>query len=162
VLDIAPQGSDVHSIVKQAADQTRCRFPDLFWIAKLAQAATTRILYRGTNIERSDQTEIMTMELGALVSAKEGGILEKEFYAWHKTMFADEIVPAEVLVRLEEIVVKRLGEGRLERQRLSDAVDITIPIVPSVIRVDLKKFLRAVTTLVRETKARLRARRARK
>ncbi len=148
-IGIDAEGANAQAVVEYVCSETEFRYPDLFWIAALAQAATTRLLYRETSFEDSEPTEIMALELTALLSARKGEIPDAQFLKWHRNMFGKEIRLREVLSRLELLVTERSGTKRSGMHELTDSVDVTIPLIPGVIRVDAKKAMRAVKKLLR-------------
>jgi len=86
--------------------QTEVRFPRLVPVAKLAQAATIRLLYRGSAIENQDETEIMALELTAKLAAEELGIPDAAFMTWHRSQFVEGASPQKVMRDLEALVAQ--------------------------------------------------------
>lgn len=86
--------------------QTQVRFPDLFPIAELAQAATVRLLYRGSRVEDEDVTEVMALELTAKLAADKLGVTDAEFMAWHQSQFAEGANPQTIMQNLETLVAQ--------------------------------------------------------
>ena len=93
-------------LTERILHQTQVRFPDLFPVAELAQAATIRLLYRGSAIEDDDVSEIMTLELTAKLAADKLGIPDAEFMAWHRSQFAEGVNPQIVMGDLEALVAQ--------------------------------------------------------
>ena len=89
--------------------RTEVAFPWLGPLAELAQAATIRLLYRGTTTEDTDSTEVLALEISAKLSAEKLGIPEESFIAWHRLQFADGANPHVVMQSLEQIISAHLG-----------------------------------------------------
>jgi TIR domain len=84
--------------------KTQVGFPDLFPIAELAQAATIRLLYRGSAVEDEDVTEVMALELTAKLAADKLGVPDVAFMSWHRSQFAERANPQNVMSDLEALV----------------------------------------------------------
>jgi len=138
------KGKENRRIIDFVITETELRYPDLLWIGELSQAATTRLLYRGTNVEDTDHTEIMALELTALLAARKGGIPDERYYEWHRSMFADDMSPRLVLERLESMISVSRTAASSRIAEMADSVDLTIPVIPSVIRVDAKKVIKVI------------------
>jgi hypothetical protein len=149
-IGIQIKGKEAQRIIDFVITETELRYPDLLWIAELSQAATTRLLYRNTNVEDTDHTEIMALELTALLAARKGGIRDEQYYELHRSMFAQDINPRLVLERLESMISipKTTSSSRIAE--MADSVDVTIPVVPGVIRVDAKKVIKVIKKFFRK------------
>jgi hypothetical protein len=149
-IGIQIKGKEVQQIIDFVITETELRYPDLLWVGELSQAATTRLLYRGTNVEDTDHTEIMALELTELLSARKGGIPDERYYEWHRSMFADDMNPRLVLERLESIISAPKTAASSRIAEMADSVDVTIPVVPGVIRVDAKKVIKVIKKFFRK------------
>jgi len=141
------------SLVNQIVRETEARLPDMLWIAKLAQTATLRLLYRNTNIESADVSEIMALELTTLVAAKRGGIPEERFMTWHRSMFADGAKPNRIISELEVLVVEFSGgahDSARSGSQLLESIDVKVPLIPGFVSIDAKKAVKAVRTLIQK------------
>jgi hypothetical protein len=88
-LLVGDKDSAIRSLSPQALssrilDDTEQTLPPLLAVARLAQTATIRLLYRGTSIEDTEIQEIMTLELTTKLCADEIGIPDDSFMSWHK------------------------------------------------------------------------------
>ncbi len=152
-LDILVMDTKPEPLVNQIVRETEVRLPDMFWIAELAQTATLRLLYRNTNIEDADVSEIMGLELTALLAARKGGIPEDRFMVWHRSMFADRAEPQRLVSELQALVVefsRSVPDSTESSLRMIEPIDVKIPIIPGIVSIDAKKAVKAVRALIQK------------
>ncbi len=101
---VALQSLSPYDLNIRILDETELHLPTLVPIAELAQAATIRLLYRGTSMEDTNPEEVLALELTAKLSADKIGVPAETFMAWHRSQFADDVNPQSVMRELEVIV----------------------------------------------------------
>ena len=104
VVDGALRSLSPQDLNSRILEETERVLPTLVPIAQLAQAATIRLLYRGTAIEDTSPKDVLALELTAKLSAEQIGVPADTFMAWHRSQFEDDVNPQHVMQELEVIV----------------------------------------------------------
>jgi len=102
--DSAIRALSPQALSSKILHDTEQTLPPLLAVARLAQVATIRLLYRGTSFEDVNIQEVMTLELTAKICSDEIGIPDDSFMSWHKSQFAPDANPQLIMKRLEELV----------------------------------------------------------
>lgn len=153
-LGIPVTDGKAESLVDQIVRETEVRLPDMFWVAEVAQTATLRLLYRNTNVEDTDDSEIMALELTAFLAAKKGGIPEDRFMAWHRLMFDDLADPRKIVSELESLVLEFSSDdpnAAKSGSEMIEPIEVKVPIIPGFVSIDVKKAVKAIRARIQKS-----------